>query len=328
MFAIGSALLDTSTLESMLYGSVLTAIEYWNGIMDALNSFLFEFNFLEYFDSSSVITSDPTTSVISGAITTMIDVAKGPAIALAMLFWFWGLFKQYSTFAEMKRPEVAVKSLIRFALVIALIESGPIIVSFIWSIATSLSSSLMPDGLTIGHIDANAFVDIMNEGIEIDEAASSENVVTDVILVLFASCLPIGLYGTMIYCTFNIVLSIFRRLFFMGVYTVVSPLALSSAAYEGTQRTAVQFGKNVVATSVELSLVTLIMRLFSMMSEKIIANGSFMALINIKVFAGMSSAMQYSTSAGLALVFMIFLLNTTIKQINNILDSLFGLRGV
>ena len=69
---------------------------------------------------------------------------KAIGLALIVLFFVMGVMKTCGTFADLKRPEVAVNAFVRFALAKAAVTNVLELMNALFSIAQGLVSTIMP----------------------------------------------------------------------------------------------------------------------------------------------------------------------------------------
>lgn len=143
------------------------------------------------------------------------------AYALLVLFFCFGIFKTAANVAELKRPEIAVKMFIRFALTKAAITHGMELLLSFMRISQSLLSSV---GNSLNAMGTFA-------------TTLPEQVLTKVQQVGFFDSIPIfliafvGHLGVIAMC-FIMLLTVYGRFFRLYIYTAIAPIPLSSFAGE------------------------------------------------------------------------------------------------
>ena len=80
---------------------------------------------------------------IWGVMVGIHGAVKAIGLALIVLFFVMGVMKTCGTFADLKRPEVAVKAFVRFALAKAAVTNGLELMNALFSIAQGLVSTIM-----------------------------------------------------------------------------------------------------------------------------------------------------------------------------------------
>ena len=142
-------------------------------------------------------------------------------------------------------------------------------------------------------------------------------------------------------CAYNIFTQVISRFFRILLLIFVGPLAVSTAAAEDTQRVVFQYIKNVCAVSIEIGLVAMLLKVFSTVADDIMNDTTIIysirdALLSL-LYPGVSAIIQILYNINTVflpvaqmLLFMlcIFILQASIKGMNSIVDSIFGLRGV
>lgn len=311
-------MLDFTGIESLIQGMFTSLVSLWNYMMGMVTNFLNLGNFEEWLasDANGV-----------GIIDTIFGIVEGPALALFMLFWIAGIMKVTAQIADLKRPEVWVKHILRGSITLICIENSVTIVKWVWDVSHYIQAGLTTT--VLGEVDATEILTAVESSATVTTKTDvGLGIASDICVLILIIFVLIGGYLATIYCAFSIFSSVFRRFFMMGLYCCVAPLAASTVAAEDTQRTGLQFLKNVIATSVELIFTTLLLRLFASFATKFCSTGIIDVALGMDVvnlFPHDSVAVLVAT---LVFIFCLFILHSTIKMMNSLEDSLLGIHGV
>lgn len=172
--------------------------------------------------------------------------------ALLVLFFTAGVMKTCSTFADLKRPEHAVKMFVRFAIAKALVTYGMELMEAILAIVQAVISSIM---------DAASVSGAVTPGLPeaVAEAAAD---------CTFLESVPVwavSIIGTVVIwvLSLTLVLTVYGRFFRLYMYTALSPLPLSAFAGEPTAPVAVSFLKSYAGVCLEGAVIVLSCVIFS-----------------------------------------------------------------
>ena len=153
---------------------------------------------------------------------------KAIGLALIVLFFVMGVMKTCGSFADLKRPEVAVKVFVRFALAKAAVTHGLELMNALFSIAQGLVSTIM---------SAAGF-------------GSAQTIIlpSEIVTVL----------------SFVMIMTVYGRFFKLYLYTAIAPVPLSAFAGEPTQNIGVSFIKSYAAVWLEGAIIVLGCIIFSL----------------------------------------------------------------
>ena len=225
-----------------------------NWIVDNLNNALNTWN-SKLAEIWSLITQSPTNfkgGAIWSVIVSIHGAVKAIGLALLVLFFVVGLMKTLGSFAEMKRPEVAVKVFIRFILAKAAITYGLELMMSLFRIVQGLMSTIMsasgivsgtPSVLPQSVIDAIESVNFMNS------------------IPLWAVTLIGGLLITVL--SFVMIMSVYGRFFKIYLYTAIAPVPLAAFAGEPSQSVGKAFIKSYCSACLEGAIIVLACVIFS-----------------------------------------------------------------
>lgn len=330
-------------IEHLSLGSLANL---WNDSLKIITPFI----------DSNVLGSDWTGSGVDTLLNSIFEPLKAVGIALAICLWMYGILRVEGTLAEMKRPEAVAKHLLRIAVMIWMVEGAPNIVKGIWDIGIGLFKIVLPPSgvnTDLGILDTNAISsgamaaitggDL--SGLSAIAYTPGMNLIGLVLLALLLFLFSVGTKIIILVCAFHIFSNIISRFFRMILLYLISPVAASTIASEDTQRVGFQFFKNVVAVSSELALTALLLRIFPVVTTHVLTKGNYVSNAKALITTFMNSILPFdffdvltvgtiqdslysSITAVLLFALMIFILQSSIRGLNSIIDSLFGLHGV
>ena len=211
-----------------------------------------------------LITQTPDTfkdGAIWGVIQNIHGTLQAIAYALLVLFFVVGVMRTCGSFAEVKKPEHALKLFVRFVLSKAVITHG---------------LELMLAFLTIIQGIMNTIMD--TAGLEkITKTKLPEEIVTAIEETGFFASIPlwaVTLIGGLVIwvLTFVMILTVYGRFFKLYMYTAIAPVPLASFAGEPTQNIGKSFLKSYAAVCLEGAVIVLACIIFSVIAK---ANPSF-----------------------------------------------------
>lgn len=196
----------------------------------------------------------------SGAIWQVIETIHGAlqavGLALLVLFFVIGVVKTCGSFAELKRPEHAVKLFIHFAIAKGLVTYGLELMMALIEIIQGIISTIMESS---GFTEASGTVlpDEIVKGIE--DCGFLESV------PLWAITLIGGLFIWVI--SFILILTVYGRFFKLYMYTAIAPIPLATFAGEPTQNVGKSFLKNYAGVCLEGAIIVLACVIFSIFAS-------------------------------------------------------------
>ena len=170
---------------------------------------------------------------------------KAIGLALLVLFFVVGVMKTCGSFAELKKPEHAIKLFVRFALMMALFK-----------IVQGLISTIM-NASGLGAADQTVLPAEMVTAIE--DCGFFESV------PLWAVTLIGSLVITVL--SFIMIMSVYGRFFKLYLYTALAPVPLSTFAGEPTQNVGKSFIKSYAAVCLEGAVIILACVIFSLFAS-------------------------------------------------------------
>ena len=173
-------------------------------------------------------------------------------LALLVLFFVVGVMKTCGSFAEIKRPEQALKLFIRFALAKGLVTYGLELMMALFQIVQGLISTIM-GAAGFGAPQETILPQEIITAIE--DCGFLESV------PLWAVTLIGSLFITVL--SFVMVMTVYGRFFKLYLYTAIAPVPLATFAGEPTQSVGVSFLKSYAAVCLEGSIIVLGCIIFS-----------------------------------------------------------------
>ena len=172
--------------------------------------------------------------------------------ALLVLFFVVGVIKTCGSFADLKRPEAALKVFVRFALAKGLISYGMELMMAFLSIVQGIISSIMG---AAGYGSPQPTVLPADIITAIEDCGFFESI------PLWAVTLIGSLFVWVL--SFVMILTVYGRFFKLYMYTAIAPVPLSAFAGEPTQSIGVSFLKSYAAVCLEGAIIVLACIIFS-----------------------------------------------------------------
>lgn len=174
-------------------------------------------------------------------------------LALLVLFFVIGVMKTCGSFAEVKKPEHALKIFIRFVLAKAVVTYGLELMMAVFNIVQGVVSTIM---------NAAGFGGTTQTVLPQEMVSAIEDVGFFDSIPLWAVTLIGGLFITVL--SFVMIMSVYGRFFRLYLYTAIAPIPLSSFAGEPTQNVGKSFLKSYTAVCLEGAIVVLACIIFSL----------------------------------------------------------------
>ena len=173
-------------------------------------------------------------------------------LALLVLFFVVGVMKTCGSFAELKKPEHALKLFIRFAIAKGVITYGMELMLAFLEIIQGVISSIMNAGGFGAATGTMLPTEIVTA---IEECGFFESI------PLWAVTLIGGLFVWVL--SFVMILSVYGRFFKLYMYTAIAPIPLSTFAGEPTQNVGKSFMKSYAGVCLEGAIIVLACIIFS-----------------------------------------------------------------
>lgn len=222
--------------------------------------------------------------------------------SLLVLFFVVGVMKTCGNFAEMKRPEIALKMFIRFILAKASIDYGLELMMALFDMVQGIVSKIMAtSGLA-----------------RIDEMVLPESIVTAIEESGFWESVPlwaVTLIGSLFITvlSFIMIMTVYGRFFKIYLYTAIAPVPLSSFAGEPSSSVGKSFIKSYTAVCLEGAIIVLGCIIFSLFASSPPVVDETAAAVN-----------QVWTYVG-ELIFNMLVLVGTVKMSDRVVKEMMGL---
>ena len=220
------------------------ALEVWNGKLSEI---------------WQLITQSPETFKGGAIWNVVVDIhgaLQAIGYALLVLFFVIGMVKTCGSFAEVKKPEHALKLFIRFALAKGVITYGMELMLALLNIIQGVISSIM---------NAAGFGSPQNTVLPSEIVTAIEDCGFFESIPLWAVTLIGGLFIWVL--SFVMILSVYGRFFQMSMYTAIAPIPLSTFAGEPSQNVGKSFLKSYAAVCLEGAIIVLACIIFSVFAS-------------------------------------------------------------
>lgn len=203
-----------------------------------------------------LLTQDPETFRGGGIwemILTIHDALIGIGYGLLVLFFAVGVVKTCSSYADMKRPEMAVKMFIRFALAKGAIAYGLELMMALFTIIQGVVTTIMESS----GLDGNSQTLVLPQ--EMVDSIESVGLLDSIplwIVTLLGSLLITVL-------SFIMILTVYGRMFKLYMYTALAPVPLAAFAGEPTQSIGKNFLHSYAGVCLEGAVIALACIIFS-----------------------------------------------------------------
>ena len=174
-------------------------------------------------------------------------------LALLVLFFVVGVVKTCGSFAELKKPEHALKLFIRFALAKGVVTYGLQLMMALFEIVQGLVSTIM-NAAGFGSAQQTVLPQEIIDAIESCGFFES--------IPLWAVTLIGGLFITVL--SFIMIMTVYGRFFKLFLYAAIAPVPLSAFAGEPSQNVGKSFIKSYAAVCLEGAIIVLACIIFSL----------------------------------------------------------------
>lgn len=240
--------------------------------------------------------------IIWTVITNIHGALQAIGYSLLVLFFVVGVMKTCGSFAEIKRPEIALKMFIRFVLAKASIDYGLELMTSLFEIVQGIVSKIMEtSGLS------STTETVLPESIikAIEESGFWESV------PLWAVTLIGSLFITVL--SFIMIMTVYGRFFKIYLYTAIAPVPLSSFAGEPSSSVGKSFVKSYAAVCLEGAIIVLGCIIFSVFAASPpVVDESAAAVNQVWSYVG-------------ELIFNMIVLVDTVKMSDRVVREMMGL---
>ena len=253
----------------------------------------------------TLVTQSPQTFKGGGIWNVMVNIhgaVQAVGLALVVLFFVVGMMKTCGSFADLKRPEVAVKVFVRFAIAKAAVTHGLELMNALFSIAQGLVSTIISAAGLGSAQEAILPTEIITA---VEECGFFESI------PLWAVTLIGGLLITVL--SFVMIMTIYGRFFRLYLYTAIAPVPMAAFAGAPTQNIGLSFLKSYAAVCLEGAIIVLgciIFSLFAATPPMVDADAAAVSMVWIYVGE---------------LVFNMLILVGTIKMADRVVREMMGL---
>ncbi len=204
----------------------------------------------------AILTTSPENfkgGTIWSIVTTINGVLVAIGTALLVLFFTVGIIKTCGSFAELKKPETAVKAFIRFAIAKALIDNGlKLMVNFVTIVQSIIKKITASSSIgTALEFSIPSTVQSKFESIGILDGAIP---VWAVCFIAHIAFIVIGIV---------LLLTVYGRFFRIYMYTAIAPIPLSTMAGQPTEGIAKSFLKSYAGVCMQGVVIVLACIIFT-----------------------------------------------------------------
>ena len=276
--------------ESWIIQNLEGAIDVWNGRLAEI---------------WQLISMNPATfkgGSIWAVILNIHSALQAIGYGLLVLFFTMGVIKTCGSFAELKRPEQAVKVFVRFAIAKGVIDYSLTLMLAMMDIVQGITSTVMSSA-----------------GFGAPQASSLPGeIITAVENCSFFESIPlwaVTLIGSLFIwvLSFVMILTVYGRFFRLYMYTAIAPIPLSSFAGQPTQSVGISFIKSYAGVCLEGAVIVVACIIFSVFSTSPpVVDSSAAAASMIWTYIG-------------ELIFNMLVLVGTVKMSDRVVREMMGL---
>lgn len=252
-----------------------------------------------------LVTQTPETfkgGTIWNVITNIHGAVQAIGLALLVLFFVVGVMKTCGSFAEVKKPEHALKLFIRFAIAKIVVTYGLDLMLSVFKIVQGVISTI----ITASGMGGASSTTLPQQIITAVESCGFFESIP-----LWAVTLIGGLFITVL--SFLMIMTVYGRFFKLYLYTAIAPVPLSTFAGEPTQNVGKSFLKSYCAVCLEGAIIVLACIIFSLFaSSPPVVDASAAAVTQVWKYIG-------------ELIFNMLVLVGTIKLSDRVVREMMGL---
>jgi len=253
----------------------------------------------------TLITQTPETfkgGTIWNVIINIHGAVQAIGLALLVLFFVVGVMKTCGSFAEVKKPEHALKLFIRFAIAKIVITYGLDLMLALFKIIQGVITTI---------VQASGFGSATQTVLPQEIITAVESCGFFESIPLWAVTLIGGLFITVL--SFIMIMTVYGRFFKLYLYTAIAPVPLSTFAGEPTQQVGKSFIKSYCAVCLEGAIIVLSCIIFSLFaSSPPVVDASAAAVTQVWKYIG-------------ELIFNMLVLVGTIKLSDRVVREMMGL---
>ena len=207
----------------------------------------------------TLITQTPETfkgGTIWNVIINIHGAVQAIGLALLVLFFVVGVMKTCGSFAEVKKPEHALKLFIRFAIAKIVVTYGLDLMLALFKIIQGVITTI---------VQASGFGSATQTVLPQEIITAVESCGFFESIPLWAVTLIGGLFITVL--SFIMIMTVYGRFFKLYLYTAIAPVPLSTFAGEPTQQVGKSFIKSYCAVCLEGAIIVLSCIIFSLFAS-------------------------------------------------------------
>ena len=253
----------------------------------------------------TLITQTPETfkgGTIWNVIINIHGAVQAIGLALLVLFFVVGVMKTCGSFAEVKKPEHALKLFIRFAIAKIVVTYGLDLMLALFKIIQGVIATI---------IQASGFGSATQTVLPQEIITAVESCGFFESIPLWAVTLIGGLFITVL--SFIMIMTVYGRFFKLYLYTAIAPVPLLTFSGEQTQQVGKSFIKSYCAVCLEGAIIVLSCIIFSLFaSSPPVVDASAAAVTQVWKYIG-------------ELIFNMLVLVGTIKLSDRVVREMMGL---
>ena len=241
---LGTGGVETLDSDNWVVQNLQNALDTWNGKLAEI---------------WQIVTQSPEKWGGGGIWSVIKDIHGGlqaVAYALLVLFFLVGVVKTCGSFAEVKKPEHALKLFVRFAIAKGVITNGLELMMALLQIVQGVTGTIMKKA-GFGKTEKTVLPDEIVKAVE--DCGFFESI------PLWAVTLIGGLFITVL--SFVMIMSVYGRFFRLYLYTAIAPIPLSTFGGEPSQNIGKSFLKSYAAVCLEGAIIVLACIIFSLFAS-------------------------------------------------------------
>lgn len=224
-----------------IQGNLQNSLDTWNGKMQEI---------------WSLVSQSPQEFKGGGiwnAIVGINGAMQAIGLALLVLFFVVGVMRTMGNFAEIKRPEQALKLFIRFVIAKGIVTYGMELMLAIFKIVQGVVSTIMSSAGIGGASNMTLPIEIVQA---IEKVGFFDKIPLGAVTIIG------GLFITVL--SFIMILTVYGRFFKLYLYTAIAPIPLSSFAGQSTEQIGRSFLKSYIGVCLEGAIIVLACIIFSL----------------------------------------------------------------
>lgn len=239
---------------------------------------------------------------IWNVITNIHGALQAIGLALLVLFFVVGVMKTCGSFAEVKKPEHALKLFIRFAIAKIVVTHGLELLMSLFKIVQGVISTIMTSA---------GFSSVTQTLLPSEIVTAIESCGFFESIPLWAVTLIGGLFITVL--SFILIMTVYGRFFKLYLYVAIAPIPLSTFAGEPTQSVGKSFVKSFCSVCLEGAIIVLACIIFTVFasSPPVVDTGA----------AAVTQVWKYIGE----LIFNMLVLVGTVKMADRVVREMMGL---